>query len=243
MKKYNWLLILLLLTLVGVSIFLIVYFTTKKSNGGITGGPSPRELYDYDPEPIRNYKPQIFENFLTHEECDYIIEKAKPNMKRSIVMGNTGDEVQSYRTSTQLFIDQKKDPKLLDIAKRMSNVTGKPVKNQENMQVLKYEPGQQYKEHYDACGENSPYCISDSKMGGKRWNTLFIYLNDVDSGGETYFPKLDLKVKPRKGRALLFYNLEEDLWTQHHLSMHAGLPLVKGEKWAMNVWSRCGEYK
>ena len=37
MKKYNWPLILFLLTLVGVSIFLIVYFTTKKSNGLFDG--------------------------------------------------------------------------------------------------------------------------------------------------------------------------------------------------------------
>ena len=248
MKKSTFLWIVFGLILIGVAIFLIVYFTqSPKGNSYHTPQSSyknAKELYgaNINVDPIRNYKPQVFHNFLSPQECDYIIKKAKPKMTRSIVMGNTSDEVQDYRTSTQLFIDHKKDPILLEIGKRIARVLNMPVENQENMQVLHYTPGQQYKPHYDACGENSPYCIGDSKRGGKRLATFFIYLNDVEEGGETEFTKINFKVKPKKGGAVLFYNLEEDLWTPHHLSEHAGRPPKKGEKWAMNVWIRCGEY-
>ncbi len=34
--------------------------------------------------------------------------------------------------------------------------------------------------------------------------TVLFYLNDVPSGGETYFPRQELKIKPVQGRAVLF---------------------------------------
>jgi prolyl 4-hydroxylase len=38
-------------------------------------------------------------------------------------------------------------------------------------------------------------------------------------------------VKPRVGDALLFYSLTPD-GTQDKLSLHAGCPVIKGEKWS-----------
>ena len=48
-------------------------------------------------------------------------------------------------------------------------------------------------------------------------------------------------IKPKKGRLIIFYNLNED----HSLnikSRHAGLPVIKGEKWAFNLWLRDNNY-
>ena len=39
---------------------------------------------------------------------------------------------------------------------------------------------------------------------GSRIFAWILYLNDVESGGETEFPFLDVKVKPKKGRSLMF---------------------------------------
>jgi len=33
---------------------------------------------------------------------------------------------------------------------------------------------------------------------------VFLYLNDVEEGGETYFPQLDVSITPKRGRALMF---------------------------------------
>jgi len=50
------------------------------------------------------------------------------------------------------------------------------------------------------------YFFPDSKVdptkGGQEVFTLLIYLNDVDEGGETIFPKIDLKVLPKGSRTL-----------------------------------------
>jgi len=82
--------------------------------------------------------------------------------------------------------------------------------------------------------------------------TLLIYLNDQEdenSGGETAFPKasseslglssddktMGFKVHAGKGSAILFYNLLQD-GNGDYLSLHSGLPVLKGEKWACNLW-------
>ena len=49
---------------------------------------------------------------------------------------------------------------------------------------------------------------------------------------------LGFKVEPRKGSAVLFYNLLED-GNGDDLSLHAALPVWKGEKWLANFWYVC----
>lgn len=42
--------------------------------------------------------------------------------------------------------------------------------------------------------------------------TLFLYLNDVEEGGGTHFPLLDITVQPKKGSALLWPSVvDEDI--------------------------------
>ncbi len=42
-------------------------------------------------------------------------------------------------------------------------------------------------------------------------------------------------MEPRKGSAVLFYNLLED-GNGDDLSLHAALPVWSGEKWLANFW-------
>ena len=56
------------------------------------------------------------------------------------------------------------------------------------------------------------------------------------------FNKLNIKVAPKKGRLLVFYNTEKDSNKQHDLSMHGGNEVLKGEKWACNIWFRDKKY-
>ncbi|MDE2071088.1 MAG: 2OG-Fe(II) oxygenase, partial [Gammaproteobacteria bacterium] len=73
--------------------------------------------------------------------------------------------------------------------------------------------------------------------GGQRQTTLFVYLNDVEAGGETDFPLLHACVLPAQGKAVKFVNLdahgEPDTRT-----LHAGKPVIRGEKWLLTVWFR-----
>jgi hypothetical protein len=50
------------------------------------------------------------------------------------------------------------------------------------------EPGQYYRVHHD-------YGVSQRKLAcGPRILTFFLYLSDVEEGGETNFPRIDIKV-------------------------------------------------
>jgi prolyl 4-hydroxylase len=72
---------------------------------------------------------------------------------------------------------------------------------------------------------------------GPRILTFFLYLSDVEEGGETVFPTLNIKVKPKKGRALLWPSvLDEDPENQDPRTTHAAATVIKGKKYAANAW-------
>ena len=61
---------------------------------------------------------------------------------------------------------------------------------------------EQFKEHVDVA----------SHKGAKRFLILMVYLNDDFTGGETVFPIFGDKIKPKKGRLLIF----PPTWTYLH---------------------------
>ncbi|MDR4369667.1 2OG-Fe(II) oxygenase, partial [Bacillus cereus] len=73
-----------------------------------------------------------------------------------------------------------------------------PASHGDRLHILNNEVNQQYKAHYDYFAEHSRSDVNN------RISTLVMYLNDVEEGGETYFPKLNLSGHPRKGMALYF---------------------------------------
>ena len=75
-------------------------------------------------------------------------------------------------------------------------------------------------------------------MGRAKVITVLGYLNDVRVGGGTNFSKLDITVNPKPGRVVIFHNTNENILGPHPKSLHAGMPVLDGEKWAFNVWFR-----
>ena len=64
--------------------------------------------------------------------------------------------------------------------------------NYESFQLLQYDGGQFYRSHHDSS-------VTDNTPAGHRILTFFLYLTDVEEGGETYFNRLDLAIKPKRG--------------------------------------------
>jgi len=59
----------------------------------------------------------------------------------------------------------------------------------------------------------------------------------VEEGGETAFPRLDISVKPKKGRALLWPStFNHNPESQDARTHHAAKAVVKGKKYAANAW-------
>ena len=85
------------------------------------------------------------------------------------------------------------------------------------------------------------YNISDDEVANLHLQMQEHYLQE-NQGGHTEFNKLNIKVGPKKGRLLVFYNTEKDSNKLHDLSMHSGNEVLSGEKWACNIWFRDNKY-
>ncbi|PIA56703.1 hypothetical protein AQUCO_00700811v1 [Aquilegia coerulea] len=209
---------------------------------------------------ILSWEPRafIYHNFLSKEECNYLINLAKPHMEKSTVVDSaTGKSKDSrVRTSSGTFLQRGRDKTIRDIEKRIADFTFIPVEHGEGLQILHYEVGQKYEPHYD-------YFLDqfNTKNGGQRIATVLMYLSDVEEGGETVFPgakgnfssvpwwnelsecgKKGLSVKPKMGDALLFWSMRPDA-TLDPSSLHGGCPVISGNKWSSTKWLHVSEYK
>jgi len=205
--------------------------------------PKPKDISDciakFDTSQVYE-----FPNLLSDSECDKIIELSRDKVRRSTVIGESNlNDVSSVRTSENTFLSNSIDPLMESIDVRIQNIIGVSPNKYEDLQVVHYKPGTFYKAHWDACDPAiDPRCVEDYKKGGLRFATFLLYLNDDMEGGETDFPLMSKKVKPEKGKGVLFFNLEDDLSGRRELSKHAGLPPTKGEKWMCNKWIRVNDY-
>jgi prolyl 4-hydroxylase len=68
-------------------------------------------------------------------------------------------------------------------------------------------------------------------------HTILVYLNTGFTFGETYFPEIDVKITPKIGRAIHFLNRDSNN-NPIRYSVHAGLPVRTGIKYACNIWVR-----
>ncbi|CAN0918883.1 Probable prolyl 4-hydroxylase 10 [Linum grandiflorum] len=200
----------------------------------------------------------VYHNFLSKEECEYLISLAKPHMvKSTVVDSETGKSKDSrVRTSSGTFLARGRDKIVRDIEQRIADFSFIPVDHGEGLQILHYEVGQKYEPHFD-------YFMDDynTKNGGQRIATVLMYLSDVEEGGETVFPsakgnysavpwwnelsecgKKGLSVKPKMGDALLFWSMKPDA-SLDPSSLHGGCAVIKGNKWSSTKWMRVNEYK
>ncbi|USK37267.1 2OG-Fe(II) oxygenase [Cytobacillus firmus] len=171
----------------------------------------------------------VLGNVLSDEECDQLIQQSKDRMQRSKVANSL--EVDELRTSSSTFFEEGENALVARIEKRVSQIMNIPVEHGEGLQILNYKIGQEYKAHFD-------FFSSTSKAASNpRISTLVMYLNDVEQGGETYFPKLNLSVSPQKGMAVYFEYFYNDQ-NLNDLTLHGGAPVVSGDKWAATQWMR-----
>ena len=76
----------------------------------------------------------------------------------------------------------------------------------------------EFADHVDVGDHNS----------ARRFLVCFLYLNDVEVGGTTEFPKLSHTITPKRARILVF----PPTW----MYRHAGRPVVKGKKYILGTY-------
>eukprot|EP00467_Chlorarachnion_reptans_P025863 CAMPEP_0114508428 /NCGR_PEP_ID=MMETSP0109-20121206/12595_1 /TAXON_ID=29199 /ORGANISM="Chlorarachnion reptans, Strain CCCM449" /LENGTH=509 /DNA_ID=CAMNT_0001687361 /DNA_START=249 /DNA_END=1775 /DNA_ORIENTATION=- len=203
------------------------------------------EIADHGEHPIKlrlkviSLRPRVFyiSGLLLPEEIGHLIDISKDKVKRSSV-GNSADKgfVTNTRTSRTAWIERTESDVTNRLFMRFSRVLNisddrlTHTRNAEKLQVVQYEKGQKYSPHHDFNDRGSP---------PQRFLTLFMYLKSAKKDGGTGFPlafgRRGMKVTPRDGSALLWYNMLPD-GNADEMSLHEGQPVGEGEKWGCNLW-------
>lgn len=183
----------------------------------------------------------VFGGLLSDEECDALIELARPRLLRSETVDNAtgGSEVNAARTSDGMFFERGETPLIATIERRIAELVRWPLENGEGIQVLRYRPGAEYRPHHDYFDPVHPGTARILQRGGQRVGTVVMYLNTPEGGGATTFPEVGLEVAPVRGNAVFFSYDRAHPATK---TLHGGAPVLAGEKWVATKWMRQGVF-
>jgi prolyl 4-hydroxylase len=186
---------------------------------------------------MSNPRVVVFGDLLSGEECEALIELAKPRLARSLTVATKtgGEEVNADRTSNGMFFQRGENELIKRIEARIARLVNWPEENGEGLQVLHYLPGTEYKPHYDYFDPVEPGTPTILKRGGQRVATLIMYLAEPEKGGATSFPDVQLEVAPKRGNAVFFSYERAHPSTR---SLHGGAPVIAGDKWIATKWLR-----
>jgi prolyl 4-hydroxylase len=171
-------------------------------------------------------------------ECDQLIALARPRLQASTVAA-AGDSnaIVEHRTSDSMFFRLGETPLIAALDERISAIMNSPVDHGEGLQVIRYGVGARVTPHFDflipSHGDNE----QSLRRSGQRISTLIVYLNDVESGGETVFPEIGVTVGALRGKAI-YFEYCNSVNQLDPLSVHSGAPVLAGEKWALTKWMR-----
>ncbi len=182
------------------------------------------------------------EDLLTDEECRYLIYSGARFLERSQVIHPVTGQPLEYevRTSQDMtFVPSSDDVGIRILQARMARMAAFDLANCEPLTLLRYGIGDQYRPHRDYFFPSAPQLM---QPGGQRHSTVCVYLNVVQQGGETVFPDRGVTVQPRRGRAVMFRNLHAD-GSPDPNSLHAGMPVLAGEKWLATCWIRARQLR
>jgi hypothetical protein len=138
------------------------------------------------------------ENFLSAEECDYLINRAKTKnawLTKKQTFGFWEDRNTPLLCESMLSDDQDSKYKklVIDIHDRLRDLFSKQLADGENVYcdqigIVRWEPGSYQMTHIDHVDGMDRICGS------------VIYLNDDYSGGETFYPFFEKSMIPQKGK-------------------------------------------
>lgn len=183
----------------------------------------------------------LIEGLATPAICRWLIAKGGDKLAPAMVGDySTGQWIKDpIRTGLAAgFGLADTDVVLVLTQKRLELASGLKVIQQEAPHVLSYEPGQEYKAHFDFLVPGEPAFQHILDAMGQRVATCLTWLNDDYEGGETAFLKIDWKHKGKAGDSMLFLNVRNSDRKPDPMTLHAGTPVTQGRKWLLSQWVR-----
>lgn len=202
--------------------------------------------------------PRIFvvHDFLTAAECDEVMAVGQELGLPAARVNSASGVDQEHRKSKSSAAWRRSRPdkfaRLEFVRQRVQQLTRVSDNQLEVSQVTKYDVGDYFKPHHDSYEAGFPHSKGRCPDRlGNRVVTVFVYLNDVNSGGQTRFTELEpqLDVVPKQGMACVFF--PGLLKSATHLgtaggrapnTKHEGRPVLAGEKWIMQQWCWSSTY-
>ena len=166
----------------------------------------------------------------TPDECAELIRLATPRLVPAVIVDPTSGQLRPdpIRSSdSAAFAWLAEDVFIHAINRRLARLTMTDVAAGEPLQILRYRRGGEYRPHVDS--------VADAI--NQRIATALLYLNDDYDGGETHFIMPDVKLRGAVGDVVIFRNVTAD-GVADPSSRHAGLPVVRGQKYLASRWIR-----
>tara|TARA_A200000159_G_scaffold123164_1_gene117694 strand:+ start:2180 stop:2740 length:561 start_codon:yes stop_codon:yes gene_type:complete len=180
---------------------------------------------------LKNYI-QIYDDVLDYNMCKNAIELFKKDEENVIHL----ESPQMSSLNMTILSEEKKHPQWSIIHNQLIGAIQAcgqqyaidmkmdklwPQENNlEQIKMHKYSAadGDRFNTHIDVGNHES----------ARRFAAFFMYMNDVEEGGETFFEQLDYKVTAKCGRIVMF----PPMW----LFPHAGLPPVSNDKYIVTTY-------
>jgi HAD superfamily phosphatase (TIGR01681 family) len=177
----------------------------------------------------------LLNDFLTQQECERLTTLTTSHLSPSVVTGFNGEvTANSYRTSRTCHLSHVDDSFISDIDDRICKTMGIHPSYSEGIQGQYYLVGQEFKAHTDYFEQNHLLPVDPR---GQRTYTFMVYLTDVEEGGETDFVKLGISIKPKRGQALMWNNLDTAGMPNPN-TLHHARPVIRGSKCIITQWFR-----
>lgn len=225
----------------------------------------PQHLYNvqiFSEDPLVIYIPE----FITPEEAEHLQSISAGRFESSRISDQSGQQhLASTRTSRSTSLSSDDVVKCIEERALQFQGYDIPRERLEPLQAVQYSLGENYKPHTDWF--TSP-AQTTAEFGGNRATSFFVYVHASDdiAGGGTQFPLLEapknerwceyvncdagwdegVTFRPIPRNAVFWRNMMKTTNGKgggigDRRTLHAGLPVQRGSKLGMNIWTREGE--
>mmetsp|Transcript_83531 Transcript_83531/g.259481 ORF Transcript_83531/g.259481 Transcript_83531/m.259481 type:complete len:458 (+) Transcript_83531:64-1437(+) len=190
---------------------------------------------------VKDPRMTVVPHFFSPAECDHLLQLVEDSWMPSMVgqathsseddysKGNLENTLSTTRTSWSCMMRYAQTAVVERLEHRLSRLAGLPLEHLERMNLVRYAPGELFDEHHD---------------GKFRPCTIFVYLNELaddEAAGDTFFPVLGVSFRPRRGTAVMWNNIANDV--EDSRMLHAGRAPSKGVKYGVNCFFNVTEMR